>query len=99
MTLVRPLRGIVVAPKHEWQHDKIADYVAIMKRDHLQRTNITITAVYRDYVATEEFGKAAIKWNGTIRPGQKYGNGELIIRSNCIEILVLPMERTDEIHK
>jgi hypothetical protein len=93
MNLVRPLRGIVVAPKHEWQHDKIADYVAIMKRDHLQRTNITITAVYRDYVATEEFGKAAIKWNGTIRPGQKFRNGELILRGKDVEILVLPLEK------
>jgi hypothetical protein len=94
MSLVRPLRGIVVSPKYEWQIYKLLDYVAIMKRDGLSRSRITITAVYRDYVATEEFGKAAIKWNGTIRPGQKYGNGELLIRGNDVEISVMPMEKT-----
>jgi hypothetical protein len=94
MNLVRPLRGLVVPAKYEWMDFKFLDFVAIMKRDHLQRTNITITAVYRDYVATEEFGKAAVKWNGTIRPGQKFRNGELILRDKDVEICVTPMEKT-----
>jgi hypothetical protein len=96
MTFTKPLCATVIPPSQDWMHDRLINFVALLKLDGLTRTPVTITGFGMHYVAANEFGKVAVKWHGARRHGVKYGNGELILRGNEIEISMLPMSEEKE---